>query len=267
MKIFPEQNSGESAEQHKRLLFLVENLLRENPSYRKVKIPADDDSLFKLFRSLVNVREPKSAGEEFLKIQDEFLREEIRRKKITHLDEIPQIEKNIFLWKGDITTLECDAIVNAANSKLLGCFSPCHACIDNAIHTFAGIQLRRECSEIMQKQMHDEETGGAKITEAYNLPSKFVIHTVGPVVSGELTQNHRELLASCYKKSLELAKKNSAESIAFCCISTGVFRFPRKEASEIAVKTVREFLMHDEIKVIFNVFNQEDFDEYKKILG
>lgn len=188
-------------------------------------------------------------------------------KGVTDIADLSPIENNIYLRQGDITTLKCGAIVNAANSGMTGCYSPCHNCIDNCIHTFAGVRLRLECDEIMRKQGFEEPTGQAKITSAYNLPCDHVIHTVGPIVQGRLTQKHCDLLASCYNSCLELAVQSGIKSVAFCCISTGVFGFPKKEAAEIAVKTIREFVKSHEIKVIFNVFGDDDYEIYKGLLG
>ncbi|MBQ6909662.1 MAG: protein-ADP-ribose hydrolase, partial [Synergistaceae bacterium] len=173
-----------------------------------------------------------------------------------------------FLWQGDITRLNADAVVNAANSKLLGCFQPNHNCIDNILHTMAGVQMRLDCYNLMQEQKHDEPEGQAKITSAYNLPAKFVIHTVGPYVLGELTQEHKNLLASCYNSCLDLAAQNNLKSIAFCCISTGVFNFPNEPAAQIAVNTVIKYLEHNkDLKIIFNVFKDLDLEIYNKILN
>ena len=223
----------------------------------------------RLLRSLFNIRMPRSAGPEFLEVQDAYLQEEIRRKGITDFAGLKPVREGIYLWQGDITTLRCDAIVNAANSRMLGCFAPCHMCIDNAIHTFAGIQLRLACAELMERQGRDEETGKAKITPAFNLPCRYVLHTVGPVVGGRLTQRDRELLASCYRSCMELAEQNDVKSIAFCCISTGEFHFPNEKAAEIAIQTVKEVQkrMHSKIEVIFNVFKKIDLDIYRKLLG
>lgn len=207
------------------------------------------------------------SGEDFLKIQDEYLQTELSEKGVTDIADLSPVEDNIYLWKGDITTLKCGAIVNAANSGMTGCYQPCHSCIDNCIHTFAGVRLRLECSEIMERQGYPEPMGQAKITSAYNLPCGHVIHTVGPVVQGKLTDEHCRLLKSCYQSCLELAVRNGIDSIAFCCISTGVFGFPKKEAAEIAVRTVRDFLKSHSIKVIFNVFGSEDYEIYKKQLS
>lgn len=254
--------------QTERRNFLIKELLSEHPKYADMQIPANADEQKRLLRSLFNIRMPKPVSGEFLQIQDEYLREEIARKGITLLEELSPERDNLYLWQGDITTLQCDAIVNAANSQLLGCFCPCHGCIDNAIHTFSGVQLRAACADIMKKQRHEEETGQAKITLAFNLPCKFVLHTVGPIVQGRLTENDKELLASCYRSCLTLADQNSIKSIAFCCISTGEFHFPNDKAAEIAIQTVKEYKRQtkSEIEVIFNVFKDWDYGIYKRLL-
>lgn len=253
--------------QNERLLFLIQHLKNESIRYSAVQIPSGIDEQFQLFRSLVNIRPPKPISEDFLRVQDEYLQEETARKGITDLADLQPFFRNIYLWKGDITTLKCGAIVNAANSQMLGCFQPCHGCIDNAIHTFAGVQLRLKCAEIMRNQGYEEPTGQAKITPAYNLPCDYVIHTVGPIVQGKLTKKHCELLESCYRSCLEIAVQNQIESIAFCCISTGVFGFSQKEAAEIAVRMVQDFQKFHEIKVIFNVFKESDDEIYRQLLG
>lgn len=253
--------------QNEKLLFLIKYLLSESPRYQNMEIPANQAEQFRLFRSLVNIRPTKPISGEFLQMQDEYLQTEIAQNGITDIADLQPILENIYLWKGDITTLKCGAIVNAANSQMLGCFQPCHACIDNAIHTFAGVQLRLECAEIMQNQGHEELTGQAKITSAYDLPCDYVLHTVGPIVQGKLTKRHCELLESCYLSCLELAVQNKIESVAFCCISTGVFGFPQNEAAEIAVRTVKNFQKSQEIKVIFNVFKESDDKIYRQLLG
>ena len=252
--------------QTEKRLFLIEYLFSERGE--EMSIPADEYNQKRLLRSLFNIRMPKDASEDFLKIQDEYLQEESRRKGITDIADLQPVQDDIYLWQGDITTLKCGAIVNAANSQMLGCFQPCHGCIDNAIHTFAGVQLRRDCNDIMQKQGHNEPTGQAKITPAYNLPCKYVIHTVGPIVGGRLTNKDCELLKSCYLSCLKLAEENGVESIAFCCISTGVFGFPQKEAAQIAVDTVKKYKaeMNSNIKVIFNVFKDDDYIIYNELL-
>ena len=252
--------------QTERRVYLIEYLLAERGE--RIEIPNDAYNQKRLLRSLFNIRMPKETSEDFLQIQDVYLQEENRRKGITDIADLQPVQDDIYLWQGDITTLRCDAIVNAANSQMLGCFRPCHGCIDNAIHTFAGVQLRRNCNEIMQKQGHNEPTGQAKITPAYNLPCKYVLHTVGPIVSGRLTEEHCELLKSCYLSCLKLAEKNSCKSIAFCCISTGVFGFPQREAAQIAVDTVKRYKdeNHSDIKAIFNVFKDDDYAIYNEIL-
>ena len=236
--------------QAERRSFLITYLLNERGE--SANIPIDEYNQKRILRSLFNIRMPKAVTPDFLQIQDEYLQEENRRKGITDIADLEPAQDHIYLWQGDITTLKCDAIVNAANSQMLGCFNPCHGCIDNAIHTFAGLQLRNTCNEIMQKQGHSEPTGQSKITPAYNLPCKYVIHTVGPIVSGTLTDEDCELLKSCYLSCLQIAVEKGLKSIAFCCISTGVFGFPQFEAAQIAVSTVKEFQKHHEIEVIFN---------------
>lgn len=237
---------------------LINYLLNENPEYRKVRIPSSEDEQFRLYRSLVNVRSACEISAEYLASEDKFLQEKIAEKGVTDIADLSPVESNIYLWQGDITTLKCGAVVNAANSGMTGCYQPCHNCIDNCIHTFSGVRLRLECADIMRKQGREEQTGQAKLTSAYNLPCDYVIHTVGPVVQGKLTDRNCEMLKSCYKSCLETAVENHIDSIAFCCISTGVFGFPKQEAAEIAVKTVRGFLKNNSIKVIFNVFGDDD---------
>lgn len=234
----------------------------------QAEIPSDEISQKRLLRALFNVRMPKTASGEFKRIQDEYLQEELRLKGVTDIASLAPVATDIYLWKGDITTLKCDGIVNAANSQMLGCFCPNHGCIDNAIHTFAGIGLRQECAEIMKNQ-GEEPTGRAKITKAYNLPCKYILHTVGPIVYGELTKQHEKQLADCYRSCLTLADKYGLQSLAFCCISTGEFRFPNEKAAEIAVRTVIEYKTHtkSKMKVVFNVFKETDYAIYARILG
>ncbi len=245
-------------------MYLIRALLEEQ-GYRNA-IPQDVFEQKRLLRALFNVRPPMAASEEFLQVQDAYLKEAIREKGVTTLAELSPVRPHQYLWRGDITTLEVDAIVNAANSALLGCFSPNHGCIDNAIHTFAGVQLRLACHEIMRTQGHEEPTGTAKITPGFNLPAKYVLHTVGPIVSGRLTEKHCEQLASCYESCLKLAAENSLKSVAFCCISTGVFGFPQREAAEIAVDTVTAFQKGHPIDVVFNVFKEADLRLYQALL-
>ena len=253
--------------QRERLLFLTKHLIGESDRYNTIEIPSSEKELFMLYRSLVNVRMPNTIDEEYLRVEDEYLKNLIEENGITKVEDLTESEPDIFLWQGDITTLRCDAIVNAANSQMLGCFVPCHNCIDNCIHTFSGIRLRIKCNEIMKKQGHEEPTGSAKITPAYNLPCRYIFHTVGPIVNGKLTDEHKKLLASCYLSCLKCADENGLKNIAFCCISTGVFGFPQKEAAKIAVDTVRAYKKHSDIKVIFNVFKDEDRIIYENLLG
>lgn len=249
--------------------FLIEELLRERPSCRRQEIPADTDRQKVLLRSLMNVRHPGAISQRFLEVQDAYLQGELAAKKITRLSELSPLQNGIYLWRGDITTLDCGAIVNAANSGMTGCYQPCHNCIDNCIHTFAGVQLRLKCAEIMEQQGYEEPTGQAKITPAYNLPCDYVIHTVGPIVRGGLTRQHCELLKSCYRSCLELADENNVGSIAFCCISTGIFMFPNDRAAEIAVQMVQEYKAEtgSKIEVVFNVFKEQDERIYRKLLS
>ncbi len=253
--------------QQERRQFLIRRLLDEQPSYRAMELPSGEAEQRRLLRSLFNIRLPGAIDEGFLTVQDEYLREETRRKGVTALAELTQAAPGLYLWQGDITTLACDAIVNAANSGMTGCYQPCHNCIDNCIHTWAGVQLRNACAELMERQGYEEPTGRAKLTPAYNLPCKYVIHTVGPIVQGRLTKRQEELLASCYRACLALAEENGLKSVAFCCISTGVFGFPQGRAAEIAVQTVREYQTHSDIEVIFNVFKDEDYAIYRALLG
>lgn len=252
------------------LLELNQMLLSEQPQYREqaAEFPLELQAQWRLFRSLVNVREPKPVGRAFLELQDSLLKKMITEKGITKIDSLIPLQENIYLWQGDITTLQVGGIVNAANCGMTGCYCPCHGCIDNAIHTFAGVQLRLECAAMMKEQGYPEPIGKAKITKAYNLPCQSVFHTVGPIVTGQLSEKDCTLLASCYQSCLELAEQNHLKSLAFCCISTGEFHFPNQKAAEIAVKTVKEFLStHIEISVVFNVFKDEDYEIYRKLLS
>lgn len=258
-------------------LFLIKELLAESPEYTDVHIPEEEVHQENLLRSLMNVRPPKTAGREFLKVQDQYLSEKVQSKGVIAAEKIPSVKEElgssvpfgnrISLWKGDITRLDADAIVNAANSAMLGCFVPCHGCVDNIIHSVSGIQLRLACDNMMQGAA--EPTGSARITPAFNLPSKYVLHTVGPIVSGKLTEMQCRQLSSCYSACLRLAAKNHLKTIAFCCISTGEFRFPREKAAQIAIETVTDFLKADTgiEKVIFNVYKEEDYEVYKRLLN
>ena len=247
---------------------LIAMLIAEQPErYAGVTIPPREDDQFRLLRALMNVREPLPVSEDFLRIQDAFLQEETRKKGITDADTLAY-SNNLSLWRGDITTLQCDAIVNAANSALLGCFCPNHGCIDNAIHTFAGVQLRLACNKLMQAQGHEEPTGCAKITPGFNLPARYVLHTVGPIVRGLVTRQNRDQLASCYRACLDTAAQHGLRSIAFCCISTGEFHFPNELAARIAIQTVSRHpaVQHNSIQVIFNVFQATDEQLYRRLL-
>ena len=245
-------------------------LLAELPQYREQAeaFPPDETSQRRLLRSLMNVRPPVPASAEFLAVQDAYLRGRLAERGVTRLTDLTPMRPGMYLWQGDITTLAADAIVNAANSQMLGCFVPCHGCIDNAIHTYAGLQLRLECAEIMRRQGHEEETGRAKITKAYNLPCRYVLHTVGPVICGSVTRANRERLAGCYRSCLELAAERGLHSVAFCCISTGEFHFPNEWAAGIAIRTVRDWQRQnpDKIEVIFNVFKDRDYAIYQRLL-
>lgn len=225
----------------------------------------------RLLRSLMNLRPPMPLGEEFLAVQDGLLSAEREEKGIVDADSLPVIaaDTRLALWQGDITRLRADAVVNAANSGMLGCFFPCHGCIDNAIHSAAGLGLREECSRIMEKQGRPEPVGRAKLTGGYNLPARYVLHTVGPTVRGRVTVRDRRDLASCYHACLELAAGHGLETVAFCCISTGEFHFPNREAAEIAVEAVTESLGEgiSVRKVIFNVYKDIDAQIYRELLG
>lgn len=265
--------------QERALDYMINTLLAEDIRYSKAEIPSTYGEKRSLLRSLMNVRPPRPISKQFLEIQDRFLSKETEEKGIvdgtklrTVLDVYPNSTvrhaDKLCLWQGDICTLNVDAIVNAANDQLLGCFVPRHFCIDNAIHSAAGIQLRLACDEIMRKQGHPEETGKAKITSAYNLPCKNVLHTVGPIITGSVTDHQSQQLADCYRSCLELAVANNIKTIAFCCISTGAFHFPAQKAAEIAVKTVSDVLdvQGEKIeRVVFNVFNPGDYTIYKKL--
>lgn len=251
--------------------WLIQKLLDEDSHYKNYQIPDGEQQQKDLLRSLMNVRMPRAIDSEFQEVQDAYLTEENEKAGITDLSDLSStaMDERIYLWQGDITALKVDAIVNAANSQMCGCFRPMHNCVDNIIHTKAGIELRLRCNAIMRAQGHEEPTGRAKITPAYNLPCKYVLHTVGPIVQGRLRKEHEELLASCYRSCLELAEEYQVESIAFCCISTGVFLFPNRRAAEIAVETVQNYYKEtgSRMKVVFNVFKDEDLAIYRDVLS
>ena len=254
--------------QEERLDFLIQNLIEEREAYRDTVLPADLSEKRRLLRSLMNVRPPAPVSEEFLAVQDAYLKERLAERGVTRLEDLTPVRPGVYLWQGDITTLAVDAIVNAANSQLLGCFVPCHGCIDNAIHTYAGVQLRLACARIMAGQRGEEPTGRAKITKAYQLPCRYVLHTVGPIIYGAVTERDRQLLASCYRACLDLAAAHNLHSVAFCCISTGEFHFPHELAAEIALQTVTAWQQKnpDQIEVIFNVFQDSDRELYQRLL-
>ena len=257
--------------QQERLRYLLEGLVAEykERNNEHLDIPVSEEEQFILFRSLCNIRPAGSMPLEWMKIEDEYLITLAREKGIVTINDMKEREPQIYLWQGDITRLSVDAIVNAANNKLLGCFAPNHKCIDNEIHTFAGIELRMECARMTEYMEMPEKTGVARMTYGYNLPAKHVIHTVGPIIDEEVTDKERRELASCYRSCLQLANAYNLHSIAFCCISTGEFRFPNEEAAQIAVDTVRTYLKesNSKIKVVFNVFKDIDYDIYDKLLS
>ena len=275
-------------------VWLIEKLKAENPGFRKIPVPSDEQTQKDFLRMLMNVRMPHPISAEFQEVQDAYLKKENFMKGIVNekMIEPCSLDPRLCIWQGDITRLGVDAITNAANSGMTGCYQPLHNCIDNCIHSAAGIELRNECARIMNLQGHEEPTGQAKITPGYCLPARYVLHTVGPIVQGPLTDEHRDLLRSSYRSCLELAEKNGLRSVAFCCISTGVFMFPAEEAARIAVETVRKYLdeqdrRYSEVssyigsgagqnaggntykgieKVIFNVFSDRDRKIYENIL-
>ena len=254
-----------SDSEYKRLEWLCRYLLDENPRYRQMPLPGSLQERRDLFRALMNVRPPMPASEEFLQVQDEELQALLAGKGVVEI-----AGQSLCEWQGDITRLKVDAIVNAANSQMLGCFVPLHRCIDNAIHSAAGVQLRLACAEMMHGT--EEPTGSARITSGFNLPAKYVIHTVGPIVTTSRPLRQQEVqLASCYSSCLDLADRHGLESIAFCCISTGEFRFPNDRACDIAVSTVRSWMAsHPESSVktvIFNTFKDIDHELYQNALA
>lgn len=258
----------ETMNQNERRLFLIRSLLNERLEYRDWRIPQDVSDQKLLLRGLLNVRPAQVCNPEFLRVQDAYLHQATAEKGITDCSALSPVQPGLYLWQGDITTLKCDAIVNAANSGMTGCYAPNHRCIDNAIHTFAGVQLRLACAEIMERQGCPEPTGQAKITPAFNLPCRYILHTVGPIVDESPTERDCAQLESCYRACLTLAAENHLESIAFCCISTGEFHFPNEQAAQIAVQTVKTFLNQKSSvkKVIFNVFKDLDKEIYARLL-
>ena len=255
--------------QDERRKWLIRKLLDENMHYRGYEVPDDIQEQKDMLRSLMNVRIPKDIDEEFLAVQDAYLQQVQEEKGVVTLEDMEELQPGLYIWKGDITRLEVDAIVNAANKTLLGCMKPLHDCVDNAIHIYAGVQLRQACFELILEQGYEEPVGMAKITPAYNLPSAFVIHTVGPKIVDQPTQIDEDLLAKSYLSVLALAEKNNIESIAIPCLSTGDFNFPKQKAAKIAIQTVKTFIDESSIikKVIFNVFDDENLAIYQKLLA
>ena len=259
-------------ERFEKIRYLNQILLDEMPEYRAqaAQFSQEEAAQRRLLRSLMNLRPPEPLKPRFLRVQDELLSAEREARGVVDGRSLPVTSGNsrTAVWQGDITRLAADAIVNAGNSALLGCFRPCHGCIDNAIHSAAGLQLREACSQLMAAQGHPEPAGRAKLTKGGYLPAKYILHTVGPIVRGRVSPRDRAELASCYRSCLELAAEQGLRSIAFCCISTGEFHFPNREAAEIAVKTIAEFLRRDTSieKVIFNVFTDLDAQIYRRLL-
>ena len=253
----------EKMTQSQRLDYLVEKFKTDSVQYKDLKTPKDTEGKRRILRSLMNIRMPRRMDESVLRVQDDYLKERIHENGVVELSDIPVIRDGLSIWQGDITRLAVDAIVNAANSQMLGCFVPMHTCIDNCIHTFAGVQLRAECSRQMNLlrerygRDYEQPTAVPMLTDAYNLPAKKVIHIVGPIVQYELTPELEKDLADCYLNTLELCLDKDLKSVAFCCISTGVFHFPNKRAAQIAVSTVDSWLSQHPgsmKRVIFNVF-------------
>ena len=264
-----------SKTQEERLDYLVREFEADSGEYKDLSIPDNREEKRRILRSLMNIRMPKEMSSEILKVQDEYLTERANEKGVVNLSDIPVIREGLSIWQGDITRLSVDAIVNAANSQMLGCFVPMHTCIDNCIHTFAGVQLRAECNRQMNAlrirygRDYEQPTAVPMLTDAYNLPAKKVVHIVGPIVQYKLTPGLEKDLADCYKNTLDMCADNGLKSVAFCCISTGVFHFPNKRAAEIAVDTVTEWLHSNPGKVervIFNVFKDEDKTIYEKLI-
>ncbi len=265
----------ENMTQAERLDFLVEAFKADSEQYKNIQTPTDANGKRRVLRSLMNIRMPKRMDDTVLSVQDEYLRERIKENGIVTLSEIPVIRDGLSIWQGDVTRLAVDAIVNAANSQMLGCFVPMHTCIDNCIHTFAGVQLRAECArqmKILRNQYgvdYEQPTATPMLTDAYNLPAKKIVHIVGPIVQSRLTPALEKDLADCYKNTLDVCAENGLRSVAFCCISTGVFCFPNKRAAEIAVETVEKWLSEHGgriDRIIFNVFKDEDKAYYEKLL-
>lgn len=266
---------SEKITQEQRLDYLVKEFKADSDEYKDVQVPGDTEGKQRILRSLMNIRMPKTLSDDVLAVQDEYLTGRAKEKGIVYLSDIPIIRDGFSIWQGDITRLAVDAIVNAANSQMLGCFIPMHTCIDNCIHTFAGVQLRAECNRQMNHlrerfgRNYEQATAVPMLTDAYNLPAKKVIHIVGPIVQKRLTSALEKVLADCYRNTLDMCRENGLKSVAFCCISTGVFHFPNKRAAEIAVDTVEKWMADNPgvmERVIFNVFKDEDKEYYEELI-
>jgi len=266
---------SKKSKQDERLDYLVEEFKADSDEYKDLQTPNSREDKRRILRSLMNIRMPRELFSEVMKVQDEYLTERAAEKGVVNLSDIPVIRDGLSIWQGDITRLSVDAIVNAANSQMLGCFVPMHTCIDNCIHTYAGVQLRAECNRKMNElrirfgRDYEQPTAVPMLTDAYNLPANKVIHIVGPIVQYRLTPELEKDLENCYRNTLDMCAENGLKSVAFCCISTGVFHFPNKRAAEIAVKTVSEWLCDNPGKVervIFNVFKDEDKAIYEKLI-
>lgn len=276
----------EKSAQEQRLDFLVEQFKADSVQYKDMETPESIEEKRCVLRSLMNIRLPKKMPQQVLSVQDEYLLKRAEEKGIVRVKDVPTIASALnsshvhadalSIWQGDITRLACDAILNAANSQMLGCFVPMHLCIDNCIHTFAGIQLREECSRQMDQLRarygsdYEQPTAVPMLTDAYNLPAKKIIHIVGPIVRGRLSPLLEKELADCYRNTLNMCLANGLKNVALCCISTGEFHFPNERAAEIAVKTVSDWLSAHEGKierVIFNVFKDQDREYYEKLLS
>ena len=265
----------EKRTQEQRLDYLVEEFKADSDEYKDLQVPKDTEGKQRILRSLMNIRMPRTLSDDVLSVQDEYLTDRAIEKGIVRLSDITVIRDGLSIWQGDITRLAVDAIVNAANSQMLGCFVPMHTCIDNCIHTFAGVQLRAECNRQMNQLRikngpdYEQPTAVPMLTDAYNLPANKVIHIVGPIVQYRLTPALENDLADCYQNTLDMCRENGLKSVAFCCISTGVFHFPNKRAAEIAVNTVEKWMIDNPgvmERVIFNVFKDEDKEYYEELI-
>lgn len=281
-----ENNRNKKMTQSERLDHLLDYMKEDSIQYKDLEVGDDYEEKRGVLRSLMNIRMPRHLSSDILDVQDAFLQEEAMKKGIVTLHMIPTVKEQyhsrhtfsdkISIWQGDITRLRVGAIVNAANSQMLGCFIPCHRCIDNAIHSAAGMQLRAECNRQMNQKrirfgkQYEEPTGQAMLTKGYNLPADYVIHTVGPIVMYRLNDSLRNDLKNCYRNVLDCCVKHGIRSVAFCCISTGEFHFPNDEAARIAVETVTEVLEKQSEcfdRVIFNVFKDQDLKLYERFLA